>query len=185
MSVAEPLSGRTELPAVPASACAARRWLAGQLAGTCPADLVDTAVLLASELVTNAVRACAGAEARGHPDARRIGLTVTRARDTLRIEVTDAASGALPAPPGHPDADAESGRGLQVVTALATRWGWRPAAPGKAVWCELPAVALALAPAVPGDPALARHADPAARAWRERHTWPVAVGADMAPGNGT
>jgi hypothetical protein len=31
----------------------------------------------------------------------------------------------------------EDGRGLTVVAALASRWGWRPEPFGKVVWCEL------------------------------------------------
>ena len=188
MSGPELLSGRTEFPATAAAARSARQWVAGLLAGSCPADLVDTAVLLVSELVTNAVRASAAAAAACTcPDARRIGLAIAHSRDTLRLEVADSARGSVPALPGHPDDDAESGRGLQVVAALAARWGCRPAAPGKAVWCELPAAGLAAAPALAmrGDPALAIRADPAARPRRARHTSPVAVGADITSRNGT
>ena len=132
MSGPELLSGRTEFPATAAAARSARQWVAGLLAGSCPADLVDTAVLLVSELVTNAVRASAAAAACACPDARRIELVIAHSRDTLRLEVADSARGSVPALPVHPDDDAESGRGLQVVAALAARWGCRPAAPGPA-----------------------------------------------------
>jgi anti-sigma regulatory factor (Ser/Thr protein kinase) len=179
-------SGRIEFPATAAAARSARQWVAGLLASTCPADLVDTAVLLVSELVTNAVRASAAAAvACACPDARRIGLAIAHSRDTLRIEVADSARGAVPARPGDPGDDAESGRGLQVVAALAARWGCRPAAPGKAVWCEIPAAGLAPALATPGDPALAIRVDPAARPRRAWHPSPVAVGADITSRNET
>jgi len=38
----------------------------------------------------------------------------------------------------HPDDSDERGRGLQVVSQLAQRWGARRAGAGKVVWCELP-----------------------------------------------
>jgi anti-sigma regulatory factor (Ser/Thr protein kinase) len=187
MSGPEPLSGRIEFTAVPAAAASARQWVAGQLARTCPDELVDTAVLLVSELVTNAVRAsAAAAAASGRPDARRIGLAIARTRDTLRIEVTDTASGSLPVSSGPADDDDESGRGLAVVTALSRRWGCGPAARGKTVWCEIPVADLALAPAIPGDPVPAIPGEPAAarprRAW---HTPRIAAGADITSRNGT
>ena len=37
----------------------------------------------------------------------------------------------------HPDDDEERGRGLQVVSQIAQRWGARRAVSGKIVWCEL------------------------------------------------
>jgi hypothetical protein len=60
--------------------------------------------------------------------------------DTLRIEVTDTRAERVPLlsdrePPG----DAEAGRGLLIVSRLATRWAVAPrvGAPGKTVWAEL------------------------------------------------
>jgi len=74
--------------------------------------------------------------APAHPS---VSLVVSRFANVVRIEVHD--SSPLPIPswaPGHDaDADAESGRGLTVVTAIAKRWGWRPEPVGKVVWCEL------------------------------------------------
>ncbi|WP_309237956.1 ATP-binding protein [Streptomyces albidus (ex Kaewkla and Franco 2022)] len=57
---------------------------------------------------------------------------------TLRVEVADAQGEFGPALPGSPAADSESGRGLLLVEALATRWGVdlrRPS--GKTVWADL------------------------------------------------
>ena len=88
-------------------------------------DLLPTAELLVSELVTNAVRYAQG----------KIGLRLVLEK-ALVCEVFDD-SAALPRL-RHPDESDERGRGLQVVSQLAQRWGARRAASGKVVWCELP-----------------------------------------------
>jgi len=87
-------------------------------------ELIPTAELLVSELVTNAVRYAQG----------KIGLRLILERG-LVCEVLDE-SAALPRL-RHPDDSDERGRGLQVVSQLAQRWGARRAAAGKVVWCEL------------------------------------------------
>jgi serine phosphatase RsbU (regulator of sigma subunit) len=89
------------------------------------AELVPTAELLASELVTNAVRYAQGS----------IALRLVR-EGGLVIEVFDD-SAALPRLRHAGDED-ERGRGLQVVSQLAQHWGARRTLSGKVVWCELP-----------------------------------------------
>ncbi|MFB7371191.1 ATP-binding protein [Streptomyces sp. NPDC056222] len=97
----------------------------------------DTVTLLAAELTANAVR-------HGHVPGRdfRLRLTVGADPDTsstsIRIEVTDTRTERTPAL-AAPTPDAEAGRGLLLVAALATRWGITPriAAPGKTVWAEI------------------------------------------------
>ncbi|GAA1553277.1 ATP-binding protein [Streptomyces globosus] len=90
--------------------------------------LVDDAQMVVSELVTNAIR---------HTRTRRIGVSVTRLPDHVRIVVTDT-SRTLPAPaPATVAPDAEAGRGLQLVDQLTTRWGSRRLRTGKQVWAEL------------------------------------------------
>ena len=86
-------------------------------------------LLVVSELVTNAV--VHGAEP--------IRVTMVRAPQRIRVEVTDGAAAASPHGNPRPPTDAETGRGLSVVTRLAVAWGWR-ASPGrgKTVWAELP-----------------------------------------------
>ncbi|ANJ08891.1 ATP-binding protein [Streptomyces parvulus] len=94
--------------------------------------LVDTAELLATELVSNAVRHTTGPAA----------LRVRWVAGVLRIGAWDAD----PGPPEPPTAfealaDAEEGRGLALVRACADLWGWQPLARdgnrGKYVWCDL------------------------------------------------
>ncbi len=59
----------------------------------------------------------------------------------LRIEVTDTLGERLPSVPGAvkpPPGDAESGRGLLIVEALADRWGVEAGpVPRKTVWAEI------------------------------------------------
>jgi serine/threonine-protein kinase RsbW len=90
--------------------------------------LTETAVLLVSELVTNAIRhASTGGSA--------IVLRLETAGGWLRIEVHDAEPG-QPAP--RPLAGLEeSGFGLVLVDAMADKWGVRQTVNGKAVWAEL------------------------------------------------
>ncbi|MDH6139491.1 MULTISPECIES: ATP-binding protein [Kitasatospora] len=90
------------------------------------AELADTAELLASELVTNALlHTGTGA---------RLAAAVT-SENRLRIEVSDGGTG-LPRPRAA-DADATGGRGLLLVDALADDWGVRLRASGKVTWFEL------------------------------------------------
>ncbi|WP_327136594.1 ATP-binding protein [Streptomyces sp. NBC_01340] len=74
----------------------------------------------------------------------RLALALHLTPGVLRIAVTDARAEQLPPPPGNveppspPLPDAESGRGLLLVTALADRWGVDLTAPPlKTVWAEL------------------------------------------------
>jgi anti-sigma regulatory factor (Ser/Thr protein kinase) len=89
------------------------------------AERRDDALLLASELVTNAVlhgrsEVCVEVEERGA---------------VLRVSVLDENS-RHPAPVAE-DADALDGRGLALVEALSQRWGVEDRPLGKAVWFEL------------------------------------------------
>ena len=113
------------LPSELTSASRARSLIRRPLRRWGLAELVPTAELLVSELVTNAVRYAQG----------KIGLRLILEQG-LVCEVLDE-SAALPRL-RHPDDSDERGRGLQVVSQLAQRWGARRAAAGKVVWCELP-----------------------------------------------
>lgn len=107
------------------------RWeLRKALAGWGLAPLEEAAVLVLSELLTNA-----GRHARVSP-GREIETWYVRMSDTLRIEVHDAS----PEWPEvqEPDLDAQDGRGLALVAALADSWGVKERnGPGKSVWAEL------------------------------------------------
>jgi anti-sigma regulatory factor (Ser/Thr protein kinase) len=90
--------------------------------------LADPALLLVSELVTNAVR---------HAAAGDVPVTLTlRARGIwLRIEVQDGDPN-WPRP-RVPAGLEESGFGLVLVDAMASKWGVGATATGKSVWAEL------------------------------------------------
>jgi len=122
---------RLTLPAAPQAVRLARRATRDALAAWLLGDLAETAVLLVSELVTNAVL-----HAR---DTGTVTLKLTSAGPWLRIEITDA-------DPRWPrqrplDPFAESGFGFVLVDALASKWGVRPTPPGKTVWAELDTLA--------------------------------------------
>ena len=118
---------RWVLPKAQTSPALARRHL--RTAGsTLPKDLLEIALLLTSELVTNAVKY----------GGDRIVLTVTDEPNTLRVEVHDDG----PAAPriSAPERHAVGGRGLLLVESLAHEWGTTrglPRSSGKGVWFTL------------------------------------------------
>jgi anti-sigma regulatory factor (Ser/Thr protein kinase) len=90
------------------------------------ADAVETAVLLTSELVTNAI-------VHGSEDPT---LLLDVSEDRIHIEVVDCEP-TVELVPRTIDVMRESGRGLAIVDALASTWGVEPRLVGKAVWFEL------------------------------------------------
>ena len=113
------------LPSDPRSAAAARRFVADVLA-SCGDDVVATATLLVSELVTNAVLHTVG----------QVELRIVQADDRIRISVADE-SGERPAELEEVDLESTSGRGLMLVDALAAAWGVEAHGVGKRVWFDL------------------------------------------------
>ncbi|WP_320782860.1 SpoIIE family protein phosphatase [Streptomyces sp. CRN 30] len=110
------------LPAEPASVPAGRHFLRGHLGAWALDALADSAQLLVSELLTNAV-----CHARGP-----LVLRIWHSARELGVEVTDRS---VPRPRARPaDAAAEHGRGLLLVESLADAWGTRPDTDGKTVW---------------------------------------------------
>lgn len=86
--------------------------------------LADRAVLLVSELATNAVL-----HAR---TPFRISMIL---EDALTVEVSDQ-SEEIPRVEAN-RVDSEHGRGLRLVSQFASDWGWRPDGDGKTVWFSL------------------------------------------------
>ncbi|MCX4688004.1 SpoIIE family protein phosphatase [Kitasatospora purpeofusca] len=133
------------------SASAARAFVRDALLGWGLPEVVDDAVVLVSELVTNAV-VHAGTAAE---------VCCLREDGTVRIEVTDHhperglptfADVPTTASDHYADADGEGGRGLLMCAALAERWGVEYGSGRKTVWFRL---------ALPAHTAGTRYALPA------------------------
>jgi PAS domain S-box-containing protein len=105
----------------------ARRAASAWVAEHAPAAAPDEVELLVTELVTNGLR-------HGGPGVD-LWLRALPGGG-VRLEVVDGHAGRVPVV-RSPDADAEGGRGLVLVQALAARWGSERLAAGKRVWCEL------------------------------------------------
>jgi anti-sigma regulatory factor (Ser/Thr protein kinase) len=117
---------RVRLATGPAAAAEARRRVRDAIASwRVPVD-EDVALLLTSELVTNAVR---------HEAGQAVMLVISCAGGQLRIDVHDT-SRSLPAVADVP-ADAETGRGLLLVETLSDEWGFYCTPAGKAVYFML------------------------------------------------
>lgn len=116
------------LPATPASVTLARHATRRHLTavGVNDSDLIDTAELLVSELTSNVVK---------HTGSRPT-LRVVRHDDVIRIEVGDDQPGIVPIE-HDVDTDAESGRGLLLVSSLATSWGYARDGTTKLTWAEV------------------------------------------------
>ena len=111
----------------PMSSRRARHYVQDELgqAGT-PVDVIETAVLLTSELVTNAVL-----------HARTpLTVEVTVAQASLTVAVTDESP--HPVELQKPTIHETHGRGIALVDRLAACWGVEALPPGKRVWFAMP-----------------------------------------------
>ncbi|WP_035846091.1 SpoIIE family protein phosphatase [Kitasatospora azatica] len=125
------------------SASAARGFVRDALLGWGLPEVVDDAVVLVSELVTNAVvHAGTAAEVSclRETDSVQIGVTDRHPERGLpAFAATPATSDAGEAVSEHfADAEGEGGRGLLMCSALSSRWGVEYAAGQKTVWFRLP-----------------------------------------------
>jgi anti-sigma regulatory factor (Ser/Thr protein kinase) len=107
-------------------------------------ETIETAELLVSELVTNAVKFSGTVpKTSGYAEyrnARRISLVLRHQAGQLIIEVSDPD----PSPPimAEVDSEAEGGRGLMLVQALSKEWDYYlPRTGGKVVYCVLASMA--------------------------------------------
>jgi serine/threonine-protein kinase RsbW len=115
------------LPVSEHSVRLARRVARTVLAAWQLPDTQETAVLLLSELVMNAIQHARATET--------IVVELEAVKSCLRIEI--ASAGPRRPQPRTPDESRESGFGFLLLDALANRWGVRQTAAGKAVWAEL------------------------------------------------
>ncbi|MFF2554918.1 MEDS domain-containing protein [Nocardia sp. NPDC058058] len=117
----------TIYPPVPEAVPAARRLVTDQLqAWGHPAQFVDDAALVVSELVANAV-IHAGTMFR---------VSITRSDTSVTITTEDLSSN-QPALNPHRARTSTGGRGLLLIAAISSRWGIDPVPHGKRVWSEI------------------------------------------------
>ncbi|WFF00252.1 ATP-binding protein [Micromonospora sp. WMMD964] len=116
------------LPADARSPAAARRLVARQCHAWGMHAVADRVMVIASELVSNAVQ-----HARTDMD-----ITVADVAGSLRISVRDR-DGETPdsTTPTLPRQVTEGGRGLPIIAALTTHWGFFPFGDGKTVWAAI------------------------------------------------
>ncbi|MGW1807369.1 ATP-binding protein [Streptomyces sp. NPDC002078] len=121
-----------DLPAQPTAVGTARRVVQDLLAAWgVPDGPRDDAVLVTSELVTNALV---------HTVGERITCRLHGTSDRIRIEVEDQDGGPTPPAALRPGPDDQHGRGLLLVDTLSRDWGVTPVSgrPARVVWAELP-----------------------------------------------
>ncbi|MFZ4152591.1 ATP-binding protein [Streptomyces pseudogriseolus] len=121
---------RFELAAHPGSPAQARRLTRARLTGwsVCE-DTCDTAALVVSELVTNAIV---------HTASSHVVCELHDGDDLLRIAVRDeGCAPGLPRANTRQRPEEEHGRGLLLVDALCRAWGAQEHGPGLLVWAEL------------------------------------------------
>ena len=124
--VPEMWRGEIGLAGDPTSAREARAFIRMALSERVSPAILQDALLLASEMVSNVIRHA------GTP----LTLSVEIHRGYLRMTVTD---GALPfeAKPGGPSEEGESGRGIAIIESLSRRWGLGATPIGKSIWAEI------------------------------------------------
>jgi anti-sigma regulatory factor (Ser/Thr protein kinase) len=123
-----------ELALRPESVKTARDFTASTLRGWGMAWLAGDAVLVVSELVTNALRHNTSSHG-GREDQVRLRLL---AQDPYLMCLVADPGYAIPRP-RNAATGAETGRGLQVVDSCCSRWGWHLLDDGgKVVWALLP-----------------------------------------------
>jgi len=113
------------LPSTPYSVQMARFYVRAALGYHDLSDYAENIELVTSELVTNAI---------AHASTRAINLELIRLEGPGAIAVIVTDSSPLPPVKLDPTKDAQHGRGLHIVEALSTQWGWTPQGPGKAVF---------------------------------------------------
>ncbi|MFH8690310.1 ATP-binding protein [Streptomyces anulatus] len=131
-----PASSSMAIPHGPAGVGQARHRMREQLRGNGVSDaVVDDAVLILSELLSNACRH--GRPLGRHTDVGDGDIRAAWRVDTggaLTVEVTDGGGPTRPVP-ATPSVTARGGRGLNIISALAQEWGVRDDSSGEVtVW---------------------------------------------------
>ncbi|MYW05061.1 ATP-binding protein [Streptomyces sp. SID3343] len=128
-----PDSAAVLVPHAPVGVSAARHRLSADLdAWGISLDVVDDAVLILSELLSNALR-----HARALPSGNVRAAWWVRPDGLLAIEVTDGGSSTRPRQ-ASPSLSAHGGRGLSIIGTLAADWGVRGSHEEVTVWALVP-----------------------------------------------
>ncbi|MFJ4825980.1 ATP-binding protein [Streptomyces bacillaris] len=135
-----PASSSMAVPHGPAGVGQARHRMREQLRVNGVSDaVVDDAVLILSELLSNACRH--GRPLGRHADVGDGDIRAAWHVDTgggLTVEVTDGGGPTRPVP-STPSVTARGGRGLNIISALAQEWGVRDDSSGEVtVWAHVP-----------------------------------------------
>jgi serine/threonine-protein kinase RsbW len=119
------------VPAQPSSAAVVRQRISDDLARAgLPASLIDDVMLVATELLSNALR-----HARALPDDQLDVYWDVR-HDAVSIKVTDGGGRHQPHV-RHPGPAEPNGRGLSIVETLAEEWGVEEGGSTATVWATL------------------------------------------------
>jgi anti-sigma regulatory factor (Ser/Thr protein kinase) len=132
------LQADLELAAIPTAPSCARGYVRAVAHEWGLSELADTAELVTSELVTNAVQASDRLRIRAvEPIVPVVKIWLVSDRISLVIHVWDGSEETPARQDGAPDQ--ESGRGLMLVENLARDWGTYRKAAGKVVWALISA----------------------------------------------
>lgn len=124
---------RREFPVTEVSVPAARDWARSLLSVGGPPPFLDDALLLLSEVVTNALTHSDSGRTR----SGRVTVQITRTGTTVHVGVTDAGSSTTAPTVRAPTLDDDGGRGLWLVELLAEEWGSCHDETGRMVWFRL------------------------------------------------
>jgi anti-sigma regulatory factor (Ser/Thr protein kinase) len=116
------------LPSSAYSVQMARSYVRAALSYHALTHYAEDAETVTSELVTNAIT---------HAGALKFGIEVMHLAAPGAIAIIVIDPSLQPPVKRYPAGDTEHGRGLAIVEALSSAWGWRPQHPGKAVYAIL------------------------------------------------
>lgn len=123
----DPRSAQLRLPPKATSPARSRRFVAETLAAWGVADGIDDALLVVSELVTNALL---------HARTPMVVTLVDAGAEAVLMSVSDGSR--QPPQERHFSLESGTGRGLRLLQSIAIEWGVRVDADGKTVWCRVP-----------------------------------------------
>jgi anti-sigma regulatory factor (Ser/Thr protein kinase) len=144
--------GSLTIPGRPEQVSLARAFVAQTFGSRQVKADADTATLLTSEIVTNAIQ-----HTQSGADGGTVTIVVIGVAHGVLVEIIDDGSAGAPVVKG--DLYAAEGHGLFLVQQLATEWGYLKDPAGTTVWFHLPTVSQAQQAAAQADPPAGRDRD--------------------------